>query len=158
MDTGDWITLAAVLVALAIGVASILHTQRLQKKERRERLLNEVIEWAIDLTQSTYGRDIKMVTLTDKEFATAIHVNVKQLNTRGKYIVNMVVVFDKRLAEVVDEAISNLEACEKATLDLMKNITDKKKLKIVVDKGQKLGNTASKVIEEATKLKIQDIS
>jgi Flp pilus assembly protein TadB len=49
VGTGEWITLAAVLVALAIGVASILHTQRLQKKERRERLLNEIIEWAIDI-------------------------------------------------------------------------------------------------------------
>ncbi|MFC1929455.1 hypothetical protein ACFLW6_01110 [Chloroflexota bacterium] len=46
MELGDWITLSAVLVALGIGVASILHTQSLQKRERRERLLNEIIEWA----------------------------------------------------------------------------------------------------------------
>jgi len=49
MEVGDWITLAAVIVALGIGVASILHTQSLQKRERRERLLNEIIEWAIDV-------------------------------------------------------------------------------------------------------------
>ena len=47
MDIGNWITLFAVIVALGIGVASILHTQRLQTKERKERLLNEIIEWAI---------------------------------------------------------------------------------------------------------------
>jgi hypothetical protein len=46
MEVGDWITLAAVIVALGLGVASILQTQILQKRERRERLLNEIIEWA----------------------------------------------------------------------------------------------------------------
>jgi hypothetical protein len=48
MEVGDWITLGAVVVALGIGVASIIHTQSLQRKERRERLLNEIIEWAMD--------------------------------------------------------------------------------------------------------------
>ncbi len=46
---GDYITLSAVAVALGIGVASILHTRSLQKKERRERLLNEIIEWAEEI-------------------------------------------------------------------------------------------------------------
>jgi hypothetical protein len=46
MEVGDWITLSAVIVALGIGVASILHTQSLQRKERRERFLNEIIEWS----------------------------------------------------------------------------------------------------------------
>ena len=45
MEVGDWITLVAVLVALGIGLVSILHTQSLQKKERKERLLNEIVEW-----------------------------------------------------------------------------------------------------------------
>ena len=51
MEVGDCITLGAVIVALGIGVASILHTQSLQRKERRERLLNEIIEWAIDVAK-----------------------------------------------------------------------------------------------------------
>lgn len=46
MNAGDWITLSAIIVALGIGVASVLHTQNMQKKERKERLLNEIIEWA----------------------------------------------------------------------------------------------------------------
>ncbi len=52
MNIDSWITLAAVLVALGIGVASILQTQNLQKRERRERLLNEIIEWAVDVASS----------------------------------------------------------------------------------------------------------
>jgi len=57
MDVGDWITLGAVIVALSIGVASILHTRSLQKKERKERLLNEIIEWAIKVRKYIYSFD-----------------------------------------------------------------------------------------------------
>ncbi len=57
MDISTWLkewaeplsagaTLAAVVVALGIGVASILQTLSLQKREREERLLKEIIEWA----------------------------------------------------------------------------------------------------------------
>ena len=59
MNIGDWITLAAVIVALGIGVASILHTQSLQKKERRERLLNEIIEWANDVAVCEFTVNIQ---------------------------------------------------------------------------------------------------
>ena len=51
MEVGDWITLAAVMVALGLGVASILHTSSMQKGERRERILNEIIEWAIQSSE-----------------------------------------------------------------------------------------------------------
>lgn len=49
MEVGDWITLCAVIVALSIGVVSILHTRSMQKTERKERLLNEIIDWAVDV-------------------------------------------------------------------------------------------------------------
>jgi len=57
MEVGDWITLAAVLVALGIGVASILHTQSLQKKERNIqrtiRRTEEVQEWILEICSIT---------------------------------------------------------------------------------------------------------
>ena len=50
---GDWITVAAVLVALGIGVASILHTQSLQKRERDvQRTIQrtkEVQDWILEI-------------------------------------------------------------------------------------------------------------
>lgn len=58
MNIGYWITLGAVLVALGIGVASILQTQRLQRKERKERLLNEIIDWAEGLASCHYSLKI----------------------------------------------------------------------------------------------------
>jgi len=60
MELGDWFILAAVIVALGIGVASILHTQRLQRKEHRERLLNEIIEWAKGINKASLTPDIPL--------------------------------------------------------------------------------------------------
>jgi hypothetical protein len=52
MGIGDWITIVAVLVALGIGVSSIIQNEILQKRERKERLLNEIFEWASDIEKA----------------------------------------------------------------------------------------------------------
>ena len=68
MEIGDWITLisamivglatmAAVVVALGIGLASLWQTQSLQKRERKERLLNEIIEWATETIEWDIEKD-----------------------------------------------------------------------------------------------------
>lgn len=61
MKPGDWITLAAVIVALGLGLASLLQTQFLQKRERKERLLNEIIDWATDI--SKHGAELNFILL-----------------------------------------------------------------------------------------------
>jgi len=57
MDCGDWITLGAVLVALGIGVSSILHTQSLQKRARNInrviQRIEEVQEWILEICSIT---------------------------------------------------------------------------------------------------------
>ena len=57
MDTSDWITLgAAILVGggtLFLGIMAwraIRQTRSIQKAERRERVLNEIIQWAVDVS------------------------------------------------------------------------------------------------------------
>jgi hypothetical protein len=53
METGELVlailTFMAILVALGLGVANIVQTKQIQEREKRERLLNEIIEWAIDV-------------------------------------------------------------------------------------------------------------
>ena len=58
MEIGDWITLFAVIVALGLGVSSLVQTHRMQKRERRERRLNEIIEWANEITHANFGGEI----------------------------------------------------------------------------------------------------
>ena len=58
-DPGNWITLGAVVVALAIGVASLCLTRHLQKEEHKQRLLKEIFEWVLDIEKSATMRRIR---------------------------------------------------------------------------------------------------
>jgi len=64
MEIGDWITLGAVIVALGLGLYSLIQTHKLQKRERRERLLNEIIEWAKDIHKSSLEIDIPFIDMS----------------------------------------------------------------------------------------------
>ncbi len=46
------------VVALGLGVSSFIQTKNLQKKERRERLLNEIIKWAINVGTYMLSRNL----------------------------------------------------------------------------------------------------
>ncbi|MBA7577120.1 hypothetical protein ES708_18966 [subsurface metagenome] len=84
MSTSDWITLgAAILVGggtLFLGIMAwrtIHQTRSIQKAEKRERLLNEIIEWAIDIAKC--GKEIDLSTLLQipddkKSLANSIEV------------------------------------------------------------------------------------
>jgi len=48
MEIGAWITVSAVIVALGVGTASLVHAKRIQKKQYRHKLLDEIIEWAVE--------------------------------------------------------------------------------------------------------------
>jgi len=171
------ITLLAVFVALGIGVSSLIQTNKLQKAEKRERLLNEIIEWAVDVTKGevlmeitdvTGIRDIRgarfyLYTTVDK-----LQFSFRQARTRGLYISGIVSILGADLQRAVGELIRNLEvhiqalrecmdainspACE-TTLDGAKSAarktTDSKKL---------LDESATRVIDEAIKIKTRDIS
>jgi hypothetical protein len=52
MEWGDWLTLAAVIVALSIGVSSIIQTSRIRKQDRKEAILREIIDWASEIVES----------------------------------------------------------------------------------------------------------
>ena len=119
MNAGDWITLTAVIVALGIGVASILHTQSMQKKERRERLLNEIIEWAIDISRShpeEIHRDIARIREEAKEqefLAANIRIIMDSLvgmRGRNQYTGSIARKVDKTLKESVDKLIKEMES------------------------------------------------
>jgi len=100
MEITGWITLGAVIVALGLGVASILHTQRFQKQERRERLLNEIKDWAIETLEfCTIGVCIDPTEMWDiiskeKKYSELIHIiwseraenKIRTLRSKGIYL------------------------------------------------------------------------
>lgn len=177
MEITGWITLAAVIVALGIGVASILHTQSLQKKERRERLLNEIIEWAIDVSNcsiSISGSEAikaeedphgKVEQILTHAQLTEWGIRLQSMMTRGKYISASAKIFCddvktaiKKLNEDLDQFIKSLHSCADIKYKGLSSTVYRKQLDKSLELRDIMDNSALKVIEEATKIKTRDIS
>ena len=178
MEVGDWITLGAVIVALGIGVTSILHTQSLQKRERKERLLNEIIEWALDITDSMLERNSDRVLTVNSVEYFYLHMlahnvdkiaNFVSMQFRGCYIEEISDIFGYNLRDSVEIVLTDLKEHIKLLNEHGNNIPhppiDEKmqnryndSYKDVTNHGIKLKQSAIKVIEEATKFKTRDIS
>ncbi len=76
MDISNWITLTAVIVALGLGLSSLIQTHRLQKRESRERLLNEIIEWVSDVKLRTLHADAQTIMLERTQRYTGIFLAI----------------------------------------------------------------------------------
>jgi len=125
MEITGWITLAAVLVALGIGVSSIVQTNRLKTAEKRERLLNEIIEWALDLNKCGMGHKstFSQAAVTDPvtpekmfyslsvlyDLASDIQGDASTLIVRSEHIKNICKkAFDKDLYAIIVKVIAAL--------------------------------------------------
>jgi len=177
MEITGWITLAAVLVALGIGVSSLIQTNKLKKAEKRERLLNEIIEWAVDVTKWRPKEIFKeMMNVSDTLklqrllYSHIIQIMENFIETRGrnKYISDIAIKFDKNLGEAVDNLIDVLES-KIELLDEWKSIianattkgedaNDEQYFQKAEEHENLIEKLALKVIEEATKIKTRDIS
>ncbi len=174
------IMLLAVFVALGIGVASILHTQSMQKRERRERLLNEIIEWAVDITKGELLmefadvkgiKDIRKTRLYLYVTVDKLQFTFRQARTRGLYISRIASILGTDLQKAVGELRRNLEAHIQVLKECMDTIdspaldspAQERTLnaaiaaaRMTTDSKKLLDKYANKVIEEATKIKIKD--
>ena len=184
MEITGWITLAAVIVALGIGVASILHTQSLQKRERKERLLNEIIEWAVsglklnsDLLSFTESVRLD-ISIVFPQTPDKLYSDTVGLRDKGKYIkIAANVAGDKAndaatklQNELID--IANLLAKFRAFIEILEPgdalrlvttedamLKDKDEKQDTIEKHRKkLAPLCNLIIEEAAKIKTRDIS
>lgn len=61
MDTLSRMTLTLAIATFLLAIAAfgtMWQTRNIRKAERRERLLNEIIDWAIDITRVNFGGEI----------------------------------------------------------------------------------------------------
>jgi len=184
MEVGDWITLGAVVVALVIGVSSILHTQNLQKRERKERLLNEIIEWAIDVAKCGLEKDLpdtsRTTDMNDGKLHLAYSTNIlaksyQSMRGRNQYISQIVLTFGQDLQEAVNTLKKDVEEHIKLLDVLYNDLTvrfvsltnsniaeyTEQITKSTTQIGMhrwKLDESTNKVIGEASKIKTTDIS
>lgn len=163
MGVGDWITLVAVIVALGIGVASILYTQRLQKKERKERLLNEIIEWAEEIAKFLHGWNVASVIRMygDMNKRLSQHIDwladLNNLRVKALYLskISKKKTFGKGLENCVKEAVNDLDRHSKLFDDWL---NDKVSPEEVIKQKSLFYLSVKKVIEEAAKIKTKDVS
>ena len=121
---------------------TIRQTRSFQKGEHRQRLLSEIIQWAID-TKNISG----------------LSLNFQGITGRSQYISSVASKFGQGLQEAVDNLIKDLEQqvelinqCQRAPHDEFEShITKANEHKLQLDK------TADWIIEEATKIKTKDI-
>jgi len=153
-----WFFAASAGATLLLAIAAfwaIWQNHQLQIRERRERLLNEIIEWAMDVAvpQFSIGTEslLSNVTENDKlvfhQLSQASHTH--KLRVRGNYYRKIAPIFTKDLGIAIEKVITELE--KHANLIATASSYD-------IGKHQfELEQAANKVIEEATKIKTKDI-
>lgn len=179
MTTDNWINLiAAILVGggtLFLGIMAwrtIRQTRNMQKAEKRERLLNEIIEWAINVTKCEIILELADLTaiknmragldlfiMADKERFT-----FKELKRRSFYISRVVSAFGQDLQLVIEKLTKRLEV----HLELLNEYKDailgerpdeiESLSKKLDDNKNLLDEFAEEILEEVAKIKTKDIS
>ncbi|MBA7474440.1 hypothetical protein ES707_09793 [subsurface metagenome] len=174
MSTSDWITLgAAILVGggtLFLGIMAwrtIHQTRSIQKAEKRERLLNEIIEWAIDIAKC--GKEIDLSTLLqipDDKKNIFVPLKMKEMaislgamEGRNQYISTIALTFGEDLREAIDILLDSLEEYKELLSTKSEDITDMSEIVEKLDShDRQLLTATNNVIEETVKIKTRDIS
>ena len=176
MDISNWITIAAVIVALGIGVASILHTRSIYKKERKDRLLNELIRWAEDISICCMEQEAQEIfgNHSSRERRLYIETQVNKENTfhlllgKASYISGITRKnFSKELQNIFQNVILKLQSQKDLAIKYRKKIEKGESIESswlldvankIADNNNQLYNYSEKIIEEATRIKTRDIS
>ena len=84
-----------------------------ENRDRKERLLNEIIEWAIDVSKTINEHMISMDLHPEKYkgLISFICNGIDQLITRGRYIYIISNIFSEKLANLVNETNKNFIDC-----------------------------------------------
>ncbi|MGB2814737.1 MAG: hypothetical protein WBC50_07950 [Dehalococcoidales bacterium] len=166
MEVGDWITLGAVIVALGVGVASIIHTNILQRKARKERLLDDIIEWAMSIESRGIEKDVLM-SRNQRDLKSfmfdsfgKMKFNLEASLIRSQHILSIASSFGKELNNRVNVLIIQtyqyIEAIEKCRGALRANMVPCNFPSVAEELEEpilKIEEAASRVMEEASTIK-----
>ena len=125
MATSDLLYLIAVISGgvgtFCLGIIAWLNirqTKNIQKAERRERLLNEIIEWALEVSScSSISTATKYAEIKDIiEHRIMVHSDLMgryvSLEKQGEYIKQIAFRLDQGLNNAVEEVITNMRERE----------------------------------------------
>ena len=150
---------ATLLLAIAAFLA-IRQTRNIQKAEKRERLLNEIIEWAIDVAKPILY-DLNLTLLTSSTISEKDQIflwllgwasDTDILITRGEYMAKIALIFPQDLRIALEKARHDLGKHDKLISDsILGKGTPETISKMIAESSCPLGRAANKVIEEAAK-------
>ena len=119
MTVSDWINLiAAILVGggtLFLGIMawrSIRETRNIEMAQKRERLLNEILEWATSLANVAFGHEVATIIPTEDPESLRFHslgnriFRYQAIEIRNDYIEECAQVFGEELHNAVLAIIS----------------------------------------------------
>jgi len=172
MTTDNWINLvAAILVGggtLFLGIMawkSIRQTRNIQKSEKRQRLLNEIIEWAVDiLTFSPMPKQTIFELKLKKEepkvedvimlWKVSLQEHLLPIISKGAYINRISKTFGKAMWSATNKVSFYLGN----TIEYINKLEGTySSLEALKKPNEELHNAAVQIIEEATKIKTRDI-
>jgi hypothetical protein len=160
MEPAGWITLAAVIVALSLGLSSLIQTHKLQKRERKERLLNEIIKWAEDTINVSFGTTVTIDPALERRVHLLLStgntiLQYQAIDTRSKYITDIAIVFGKELHDEVVAFISTINSVRSTLNKFFKKVEDEDLKKEKTEYELELQRRATKLIQLATKIKTE---
>ncbi len=152
MEVGDWILVAAVIVSLGIGIASILHTKNIQEKQQRyvertqqrqfkhaqevrveeykTKVLQEIRDWALEVLNCNFGGKMSLTpgySETVQKQAESVNrlLKCQELSVKGtEYIMPIAYSLRYDLDNRVEEVIASVNAVRKVIHKYGKKIDD----------------------------------
>ncbi len=160
MTIDTWLAISAGATFLLALVAfwAIWQNHSLQKRERKDRLLNEIIEWATGISRGSLDKDMENL-VNDIECARELAaVNIdewekysKEVPSKNKYIIKIASNFDNDLQESVKKLDTLLRYRIELQIPYFQGREPGYKLKLPKNKLE-IYQCANKVTERATKL------
>ena len=112
MGISDWVLVCSVIVALVLGIRSLRQTKDLRRKEYRNKLIDEIIDWASDIANTTCRFEPKTGTKEDlAQYLT--------FNTKSEYVKEVAKTFGDKLVSSVDDVIFCIRIGSRLVFDLL---------------------------------------
>jgi hypothetical protein len=167
----DWSVALSAAAAVILAFAAFLtirHSNEREKRDRKERLLNEIIEWAVDVTKC--GADINFLLLAaeiDEEPWGKLNLpdlqfNLRELKQRGEYVVKVASTLEKPLLTAAQKVESEIAEYLKTMDNIFIGIKlgSEGNLPMILkplSERNSLVNCANNLLTEATKIKTRGI-
>jgi len=183
MALENWIAISAIATFILAVAAfwAIWQNRGIQKRNRRERLLNEIIEWAVSISKWRIDNKSMFREMAGKRgakqkqmFLLAYIAEAEQsfrgMQGKNLYINNVVQTFDQNLQKAAAKLVSDMNEYINFLESWCASVGDSIKAKLLIDKQKQkdsfkkadkhmesLEKSANKVIEEAARIKTTDI-